>query len=214
MPYSSAEPPRTLVEKRAKDPAPAAEEYGMAEKTQKTVVTGELDLVRKSNLQYHFRLTNCDSPDFGQTTRSFLLSEKKALLIANEDECFPLRVRVKVSGRVKPGSPSKLTHVNIVSVDGVEMLAWSQRCGSSQQKSHVLKEAEQRIKEAQEAEEAMVNRAPPEQPGAITDPLEAYEKAMRIIRMQRRLKNPKLSQQEIWQVRDALNLLAEKLGIG
>jgi hypothetical protein len=60
----------------------------------------------------------------------------------------------------------------------------------------------------------MVNRAPPEQPGAITDPLEAYEKAMRIIRMQRRLKNPKLSQQEIWQVRDALNLLAEKLGIG
>jgi hypothetical protein len=74
-------------------------------------------------------------------------------------------------------------------------------------------DATKRVREAEEAEKTMTNKAPPEQPGAITDPLVAYENAMRIVRRQRRLKNPQLSQQDIWQVRDALNLLAEKLGI-
>jgi hypothetical protein len=144
------------------------------------------------------------------------MSERKALAIANGDGAFPLGVRVKVTGR--HGHPwnryaQKLTHVKIISVDGIEVTAWSQRVGSSTQGSGALSTAEERIKKAKEAEKAMVNRAPPEQPGAITDPTEAYDNAMRIVRRQRKLKNPKLSQDDIWQVRDALNLLAEKLGI-
>jgi hypothetical protein len=141
------------------------------------------------------------------------LTEAKALAIADSDECFPLGVRFKIQGRFKTVTPRKLTHVKILAVDGVEATAWSQRAGSATQDADVLRAAQQRIKEAEAAEEAMVNRAPPVQAGEITDPLVAYENAMRIVRRQRRLKNPQLSQQEIWQVRDALNLLAEKLGI-
>jgi hypothetical protein len=182
--------------------------------TEKTTVTGTLDSVNVNRFgQYVFILTSCDGPPI----QTFLLSEKKALAIANGDGAFPLGIRVKVTGRYDDNrterNDRKLTHVKIVSVDGVEVTAWSQRVGSPTQDSGALSAAENRIKEAEEAEKAMVNKAPPEQPGTITDPLVAYENAMRIVRRQRRLKNPQLSQQDIWQVRDALNLLAEKLGI-
>jgi len=187
--------------------------------TEKTTVTGTLATVSVNSAnQYQLKFCNCDE---GPSNQHFLISDK-VRAIANGDGDFPLGVRVKVTGRYNPNSTSKdpnsvvsrkLTHVKIVSVDGVEVTAWSQRVGSSTQDSGAVADAENRIKEAEEAEKVMVNRAPPEQPGAITDPSVAYENAMRIVRRQRRLKNPKLSQQEIWQVRDALNLLAEKLGI-
>ena len=187
--------------------------------TEKTTVTGTLATVGVNRHgQYRFNLAACDD---GPTDQHFLMSDK-ALAIANGDGAFPIGVRVKVTGRYKRTySPTlqqhqirrKLTHVKIVSVDGVEVTAWSQRVGSSTQDSGAVSAAKKRIKEAEEAEKVMVNRAPPEQPGAITDPSEAYENAMRVVRRQRKLKNPQLSQQEIWQIRDALNLLAEKLGI-
>lgn len=183
--------------------------------TEKTTVTGTLATVGVNRAgQYVFDLAQCDD---GPSNQNFLMSDK-ALVIANGDGAFPIGVRVKVTGRHNPNSSSedmnsvvsrKLTHVKIVSVDGVEATAWSQRVGSPT--TNV--DAEKRVREAEEAEKAMVNRAPPEQPGTITDPVVAYDNAMRIVRRQRRLKNPQLSQQEIWQVRDALNLLAEKLGI-
>ena len=180
--------------------------------TSKAMTTGILDHVKwvAEESKFHFTVRDCSQ---GEPTVVFALSESKALAVADVNECFPLGVRFKVQGRFKTATPRKLTHVKILAVDGVEVTAWSQRAGSATQDAAVLRAAEQRIKEAKRAEEAMVNRAPPVQEGAITDPLKAYENAMRIVRRQRRLKNPKLSQQEIWQVRDALNLLAEKLGI-
>lgn len=183
--------------------------------TQRTQVTGNLDSVNSNRFgQYVFILTSCDT---GPAIQTFLQTEKKALAIANSEEAFPVGVRVKVNGRYDDNRTEhkerKLTHARIVSVDGVEVTAWSQRVGSITQYPNALSAAQKRIKEAEEAEKVMTNRAPPEQPGAITDPLTAYENAMRIVRRQRRLKEPKLSQQEIWQVRDALNLMAEKLGI-
>ena len=180
--------------------------------TETTTVTGTLAAVGVNRAgQYVFDLAACDA---GPGNQNFLMSDK-ALLIANAEGAFPLGIRVKVTGRYNPNSVSedansvvslKLTHVKIVSVDGIEVTAWSQRVGSTTDVDGV----DVLVKKA---EKAMTNRAPPEQPGAITDPVVAYENAMRIVRRQRRLKNPKLSQQEIWQVRDALNLLAEKLGI-
>ncbi len=187
--------------------------------TEKTTVTGTLATVGVNRAgQYRFDFTACDD---GPSNQNFLMSDK-ALIIADGDGAFPVGVRVKVTGRYNSNSTSrdknsvvsrKLTHVKIVSVDGVEVTAWSQRVGSATQGNGALSAAAKRIREAEEAEKAMVNKAPPEQPGTITDPVVAYENAMRIVRRQRRLKNPQLSQQEIWQVRDALNLLAEKLGI-
>jgi hypothetical protein len=183
--------------------------------TEKTTVTGTLATVGVNRAgQYLFNLSQCD---VGPSNQNFLMSDK-ALAIANDDGAFPTGVRVKVTGRFKPNPSSddmntvvsrKLTHVKIISVDGVEVTAWSQRVGSTTDVDGV----DVLVREAEEAEKAMVSKAPPEQPGTITDPTVAYENAMRIVRRQRRLKNPKLSQQEIWQVRDALNLLAEKLGI-
>lgn len=185
--------------------------------TEKTTVTGTLATVSVNRTgQYLFYLTQCDD---GPSNQKFLMSDK-ALAIANGDGAFPLGVRVKVTGRYNPNSSPKdinrdsvvsrkLTHVKIVSVDGVEVTAWSQRVGSTTDVDGV----DVLVRKAEKLEEAMANKAPPEQPGTITDPAVAYDNAMRIVRRQRRLKNPKLSQQEIWQVRDALNLLAEKLGI-
>ena len=195
----------------------------MTEKTEKTTVTGTLAAVSVNRAgQYLFDLAACDvtgrNPTHGPSNHNFLMSDDKALVIANGDGAFPLGARVKVTSRVRTSSSPdyantvvsrKLTHVKIISVDGVEVTAWSQRVGSTTDVDGV----DVLVREAEKAEEAMVNKAPPEQPGTITDPTVAYENAMRIVRRQRRLKNPKLSQQEIWQVRDALNLLAEKLGI-
>ena len=187
--------------------------------TEKTTVTGTLATVGVNRAgQYLFDLSQCD---VGPSNQNFLMSDK-ALAIANSDGAFPLGVRVKVTGRFKRkhslldtntrfdnAVSRKLTHVKIISVDGVEVTAWSQRVGSTTDVDGV----DVLVRKAEEAEKAMVSKAPPEQPGTITDPTAAYENAMRIVRRQRKLKNPKLSQQEIWQVRDALNLLAEKLGI-
>jgi hypothetical protein len=189
-------------------------------KTSKITSTGKLLSVQKDKTagKYLFRVESdgcgpLSTPPNRFRIYRFFLSESKALAIANAQTQFPLGVQIKVSGRVSNQQVPQLNHVNIVSVDGVETTAWSQRVGSTQVAPGVLDAAQQRIKDAEEAEEAMVNRAPPEVEGAITDPLEAYDNAMRIVRRQRRLKNPKLSQQEIWRIRDALNLLAEKLGI-
>ena len=183
----------------------------------KIITTGTLETVQKvrGSGKYRMTLTYASGPFFqGKDWYRFDISPEKALQIANAEECFPLSSHIKVSGRELPaGKPCNLGYVNILSVDGVEITAWSQRAGSTQVDGAVLSAAQRRIKEAETAEEAMVNRAPPAQPGEITDPVTAYENAMRIVRRQRRLKNPQLSQQEIWQVRDALNLLAEKLGI-
>ena len=190
---------------------------GLAEEqcmTEKTTVTGTLATVGLNRAgQYTFSLAQCD---VGPSNQHFLMAAQ-ALVIANKAGAFPFGVRVKVTGRFNPNSAGcagtvisrKLTHVKILSVDGVEVTAWSQRVGSTTDVDGV----DVLVRAAEESEKAMVNRAPPEQPGTITDPVVAYENAMRIVRRQRRLKNPQLSQQEIWQVRDALNLLAEKLGI-
>ena len=107
-----------------------------------------------------------------------------------------------------------LIHVNILSVDGVETRAWSERVGSTQVDPAVIAASGDRVAKAKADEEAaMADRSPPEPEGAITDPNIAFDNAMRIVRRQRKLKNPKLSAEEIWQLRDTLNLLAEKLGI-
>ena len=184
----------------------------MALKKKKITTIGTLAGVKrvKKTGKYRITLEQC-SP--GNAWYAFDISKERALKIADAEERFPLTSRVKVTGRELDNLTCNLGYVNILAVDGVEITAWSQRAGSTQVDIGVISAAQRRIEEAKAAEEAMVNRAPPAQPGEITDPVTAYENAMRIVRRQRRLKNPKLSQQEIWQVRDALNLLAEKLGI-
>lgn len=187
----------------------------MSTRTAKTKVTGLLSEVTKERGRYRFVLKDCNILKH----QTFLLSAEKALTIANEDEDFPLGVKIEVAGRIKEdrtlGSVLReLIHVNILSVDGVETRAWSERVGSTQVDPAVLLASKDRVAKARASEEAaMADRAPPEPANAITDPTIAFDNAMRIVRRQRKLKNPKLSAQEIWQLRDTLNLLAEKLGI-
>jgi len=187
----------------------------MAIRTSKTKVIGKLSRVQKEQGRFRITLSGCQ---VGPDAQTFLLSREKALTIANEDEAFPMGYMLKVSARFKEGAytehPRQLTHVNILSVDGVETLAWSERVGSTQVDPATLQASKPTVAEAIEAEEAaMAERAPPEPVNAITDPNIAFDNAMRIVRRQRKLKNPKLSPEEIWQLRDTLNLLAEKLGI-
>ena len=188
----------------------------MSTRTSKTKVAGRLSHVRKEQDRYRFSLRECN---IGPRAQTFLLSAEKALTIANGDEAFPLGVQVEVAARFEEEYSGKnlrkLTHVKILSVDGVETRAWSERVGSTQVDPAVITASSARVAKAKAAEEAaMADRSPPEPAGVITDPSIAFENAMRIVRRQRKLKDPKLSQSEIWQLRDALNLLAEKLGIG
>lgn len=188
----------------------------MSTRTAKTKVIGRLSRVIKEQGRYRFSIRNCD---VGPKRQTFMLSSEKALAIANDDKAFPLGVTIKVTARIKEQKGEddpirQLIHVNILSVDGVETRAWSERVGSTQVAASTLQASKYRVAEAAAAEAAaMADRSPPEQADAITDPNTAFNNAMRIVRRQRKLKNPKLSQQEIWQLRDALNLLAEKLGI-
>ena len=188
----------------------------MSRRTAKTKVTGHLSRVIKEQGRYRFSIRKCD---VGPPRQTFLLSSDKALAIANGDEAFPLGVLIKVAARISEQKGAddtirQLIHASILSVDGVEVRAWSERVGSTQVSDGTLQASKPRVEEAKAAEDAaMTDRSPPEQINAITDPNIAFNNAMRIVRRQRKLKNPKLSQKEIWQLRDALNLLAEKLGI-
>jgi hypothetical protein len=190
-------------------------------------ITGRIHSVNASApTTFEFCIRSSDYP-FGPVTVldpqfSFKLSFHKALLIADSSRCFPLGVEIKVTGIVPEGSHhshsyqrphSKLTHVKVISVDNIELTAWSQRNRSAVVGGSVLDAAEVRVKEAEMIEAAMKDRAPPDNPNAITDPLEAYENAMRIVRRQNKQADPKLSKKDIFQLRDALNLLAEKLDI-
>ncbi len=187
----------------------------MSTRTAKTTVVGRLAYVRKEQGKYRLTLKECD---VGPKSQTFLLSAEKALTIANGDEDFPVGVPIEASGRFEEPcdleNTRNLIHVKILSVDGVETLAWSERVGSTQVDPSVIVAGGPRVAKARAAEEAaLAERAPPEPAGVITDPNIAFENAMRIVRRQRKLKNPKLSAEEIWQLRDTLNLLAEKLGI-
>ena len=188
----------------------------MSTRTSKTKVTGFLAWVRKEHGKYVFSLSDCN---VGPTTQTFRLSGEKALSIANAEKDFPLGVKVEITARFKNNAffdedTRTLIHVKILSVDGVETRAWSERVGSTQVDPDVLAAGGPRVAKAKAAEAAaMADRAPPEPAGVITDPNIAFDNAMRIVRRQRKLKNPKLSPEEIWQLRDTLNLLAEKLGI-
>jgi hypothetical protein len=133
--------------------------------------------------------------------------------IADDRDKFPLGETLKVRGRIPQTTMFRLNHVNIIAVGGIEVGAWEQRIKTA----GVSAAAKRRVAKAKQAEEAvdatMADRAPPKPVGAITDPKKALETAMAIVRRQMKLKNPKLSKQEIWRLRDVLNLFGEKLGI-
>ena len=148
----------------------------------------------------------------------FMLTREKALKLANANFEFPLGAKLNLSGRVSKNDLHSLNHVQITAVDGHDVQSWAELNGSPAVNPAVLVKAQERILE--EGEEAMKFRAPPEPPPVFASSEEAYEKAMYVVRRQTRLKDPKLSQPEIWIVRDALNFFKadiekylEKIGI-
>ena len=110
-------------------------------------------------------------------------------------------------------SEHRLKLAKILSVDGHMVQSWAERTGSATVPSNVLKNARVAIEASKAEEAAMKRRAPPEPPPRFKSPLEAYEKAMNRLLRQVRLKDPKLSKQDIWIIRDALNLLKETAGL-
>lgn len=83
----------------------------------------------------------------------FFLSDTKALAIANENVCFPLGAHLKISGRFSTRYAGQLNHVNIISIDGIETTAWSQRVGSPTVAPEILNASQQRFKDAIKAED-------------------------------------------------------------
>lgn len=171
--------------------------------------TAELDQVTKQpDGRFCFRVT----ADIG-FSRTFILSEKKALQVANKDLEFPTGVKLHIRGLRSPVKPVGLTNIKILSVDGHDIQAWAERVRSSTVAPDVLQKARDRVAASEAEEEDMRRRAPPDPPPAFKSPAEAYEKAMQRLRRQVRLKDPKLSKSDIWTIRDALNMLKEAAGL-
>ena len=189
----------------------------MSAEIQKTCLSGKLGKVRKVGGKYAFTLhVGAFSSPTGFVNRGdyhFSLTIAKALAIATSNHEFPMGTMLKVTGRVSKRNPKQLNHVKIVSVDGIEVQSWSERVGSPQVHPDVLAKAKDRVAAAKKAEKDMRDRAPPQSDLAFSSPKQAFDEAMRIVRRQAKLKNPKLSGSEIFKLRDALNFFAEKLDL-
>jgi hypothetical protein len=194
-----------------------------AKEQAKLTIEGTLVRVRPpNNGKYEFSLTDFELIAISENAKGFplrrmyrfLLSVPKALVIANERKQFPKGVKLKIEGRVSPNDLNRLNFVKILAVDGVDPRAWAERNGSPTVSPDVQENAQDRIKEQQKAEEeAMRSKAPPEPTSAFKTPQEAFERAMFLVRRQLKLKDPHLSKDDIFQMRDALNILAESAGL-
>lgn len=144
----------------------------------------------------------------------FLLSPEKALVMANEDGEFPIGIDLTVVGRISHNDRKQLNFVQIVAVDGVDPRAWAERHRSPTVLPEVAEKAEDRVRAQEKAEEdAMRSKAPPEPTPNFKTPREAFDRAMYLVRRQAKLKDPKLTRDDIWQMRDALNTLKEAAGL-
>lgn len=184
----------------------------MDAKTPKIRIAGKLFRVYKNGGNYAFILRVIEA-DLSDTDYHFTLGREKALAIATANDEFPMGAVLKVNGRVSKRSPKQLNHIKIISVDGVEVRAWSERVGSPQVSPDVLAKSKARVAAAKKAEADMRDRAPPQSDQAFSSPKQAFDEAMRIVRRQAKLKYPKLSESEIFKLRDALNFFAEKLDL-
>lgn len=186
-----------------------ADESHMAAKTRKVEISAHLRSVQKRS-DGKFRFTVVDRADKTKTAIRFLLTEEKALKIANQDCEFPTGINLRLRGRVSPVNHDVLTFVKILSVDGHDVQSWAEKHQSPTVAPDVLAGAQRAIDEAEE--ENMRRRAPPDPAPLFKSPEEAYERAMYLLRRQVRLKNPKMSKSDIWAIRDALNML-KKAGL-
>jgi hypothetical protein len=165
-------------------------------------------VTRQPDGRFCFRVTSQNG-----TSYNFLLAEKKALQVANQDLEFPKGVKLHLRGLRSSLDRGALVNIKILSVDGHDIQSWAERSGSATVAPDVLKKGRKTIEAAKAEEEAMKRRAPPEPPPRFKSPLEAYEEGMQRLRRQTKLKEPKLSNSDIWTIRDALNMLKEAAGL-
>jgi len=174
----------------------------------------ELDQVtRQPDGKFCFRVSTHNGASY-----TFVLAEKKALQVANQDLEFPTGVKLHIRGlksRIEHSGSygGALVNIKILSVDGHDIQSWAERTGSATVAPEVLKKARKRVEASRAEEEAMRRRAPPEPAPRFTSPIEAYEQAMQRLRRQAKLKDPKLSKSDIWTIRDALNMLKDTAGL-
>ena len=145
----------------------------------------------------------------------FTTSAQKALVVANGDQEFPHGIPLTVEGQQSGNlGLSTLTYVKIAAVDGVDPRAWAERHGSTTVAPEVAESAQERVKAQEKAEEALMReKAPPEPTPHFKTPREAFDRAMYLVRRQAKLKEPRLSRDDIFQMRDALNTLKEAAGL-
>jgi len=137
------------------------------------------------------------------------------MILANSKGQYPFMVKLKVKGRKSGSFSSQINFAKIISIDGVDPRSWAERVGSPTVDPAVKNLARDNIEEQlrKEEEETMRSKAPPDPTPSFSNKGEAFERGMFIIRRQLRMKDPKLSKDEIFQLRDALNILYDSSGI-
>jgi hypothetical protein len=198
----------------------------MAKKTtHKVKVTGNIKRVKpEDDGKFTFVLEGCTVDALcvqnggniaRRTTYMFTTSAEKALVVANGDREFPHGIPLTVEGQQSGNSAViTLTYAKIIAVDGVDPRAWAERHGSTTVAPEVAESAQERVKAQEKAEEALMReKAPPEPTPHFKTPREAFDRAMYLVRRQAKLKEPRLSRDDIFQMRDALNTLKEAAGL-
>jgi hypothetical protein len=181
-------------------------------RTQATKIDAELKgVTERPNGKFQFEVVCHDTstyPTVQQQRYYFFLSPAKAARLENAEGCWPVGSTLGLTGRLSRSYMAQaalwLNHVKVHTVDGWEMQAWVER----QNSADALVQDE---KEGASSEETLRSSAPA--PPAFASPQEAYERAMYIVRMQVKKKTPRLTRQEVWALRDALNMLKSEAGL-
>jgi hypothetical protein len=193
--------------------------------THKVKVTGNIKRVKpEGDGKFTFVLESCtmdalcikNGPNLARRDLyMFTTTAQKALVVANGDQDFPHGIPLTVEGQQSGNSiVLTLTYAKIIAVDGVDPRAWAERHGSVTVAPEVVESAQDRVKAQEKAEEALMReKAPPEPTPHFKTPREAFDRAMYLVRRQAKLKEPRLSRDDIFQMRDALNTLKEAAGL-
>lgn len=179
-------------------------------KTQQITITAKLQRVTPPRKYGTDKYTFAIIERTNNKLYKFLLSTEKAQKLANGDMEFPLGANLRLTGRVSNSNKLMLNFVAVKAVDGHDLQAWAERNASPGVPANVLSDAQRRIQQSKEDD--LRRRAPVDELPAFNSPKEAYDAAMYILRRQVKAKNPKLTNPQIWAIRDALNVLADALG--
>ena len=180
--------------------------------TKRQMVTGVLDCVRRSGSSYLFVITGTgNTADSGVVL--FFQNEKKAAEWKDLKGKFPLGSVVRVSGRFGETQKNKLLYPKIHTIGGLPAVSYrlKMNLAANRGETFSLSKASDVSQEHDDKVEAIKNKPKPETVTYFPSVQNAFERGAAILRKQVRLKDPKLTTDEVVVLWNAFNRLKAEL---